>query len=570
MMMTPDLFQLFQSMISDLNKIKAVVNDLDTAEAQDDVAAAIDDAMEQTTPEDTNAIPLTDTGVLKWISWANIKVALNLLYGRLAAVNAWTRQQFIDGSADEVQQRVQGHSSQTANLATWESSGGAVDSWIDASRRYRGTAGMYVKNALLFLLGEDTADSGMTGMYDRNEIMHAARRGVVTVTITGAGSYTNTVPEKDKMFDASGGTYIAISGTDATTTQIRIHLDMLALQPNYFSAFWQPYVQYRLAMNGGVGGTYYRNIVVEVSPDNTNWYKPSGGLWETTDAGAVELVAGYWLGSTGNPAIGGSQQWRYVRFTLTDRVENPAYASKDFVWIAELGLRHRAGVWARQYPTVAGAEMRGDATWTDDGVAASSYNTKIAQNGSAVFNEQGADVDFRVEGDTDPNLLVADASADGVAIGVAAAQAKLHVMQLTGGNEVLRVESTTSGDDPRWSVFQNRVATTDATVTTLHTFTIGASNNVLIEAIVTARRTGGSAGTANDGAAYKLTAYYQNNSGTATLVGSVIQTVVGESQAGWNATLDTSGADVRVRVTGATNNNVTWHLNKFEVYRLGT
>ena len=38
--------------------------------------------------------------------------------------------------------------------------------------------------------------------------------------------------------------------------------------------------------------------------------------------------------------------------------------------------------------------------------------------GGAVFNENGADVDFRVEGDTDTHLLVADASSDKVAIGV--------------------------------------------------------------------------------------------------------------------------------------------------------
>ena len=38
--------------------------------------------------------------------------------------------------------------------------------------------------------------------------------------------------------------------------------------------------------------------------------------------------------------------------------------------------------------------------------------------GATVFNEAGADVDFRVEGDTDTHLLVADASTDKVAIGL--------------------------------------------------------------------------------------------------------------------------------------------------------
>ena len=40
-----------------------------------------------------------------------------------------------------------------------------------------------------------------------------------------------------------------------------------------------------------------------------------------------------------------------------------------------------------------------------------------------------ADVDFRIEGDTDANLIFADASTDRVAIGDAAPLEKLHVEQ---------------------------------------------------------------------------------------------------------------------------------------------
>jgi hypothetical protein len=42
-------------------------------------------------------------------------------------------------------------------------------------------------------------------------------------------------------------------------------------------------------------------------------------------------------------------------------------------------------------------------------VSATTLNT----SGQVVFNDAGADVDFRVEGDTDANLLFVDASADG-------------------------------------------------------------------------------------------------------------------------------------------------------------
>ena len=47
--------------------------------------------------------------------------------------------------------------------------------------------------------------------------------------------------------------------------------------------------------------------------------------------------------------------------------------------------------------------------------------------GSFVFNESGADKDFRIEGDSDANLFIADASTDRIGIGVAAPAANLHV-----------------------------------------------------------------------------------------------------------------------------------------------
>jgi hypothetical protein len=48
-------------------------------------------------------------------------------------------------------------------------------------------------------------------------------------------------------------------------------------------------------------------------------------------------------------------------------------------------------------------------------------------NGGVVVNELGADVDFRVEGDTDANLLFVDASTDRVGMGIATPAEKLHL-----------------------------------------------------------------------------------------------------------------------------------------------
>lgn len=144
--------------------------------------------------------------------------------------------------------------------------------------------------------------------------------------------------------------------------------------------------------------------------------------------------------------------------------------------------------------------------------------------------------------------------------GVTTPAAAVDVLQATLGDAVLKLASTATNDDPAEIRYQNRVTTTDATVTTLHTFTIAASNTVGLVVRVVARRTGGVAGTAEDGAFYDISCAVKNVAGTATLIGAVTVTAK-EDQAGWDATVDVTGATARVRVTGATNNNVVWHMH---------
>lgn len=53
------------------------------------------------------------------------------------------------------------------------------------------------------------------------------------------------------------------------------------------------------------------------------------------------------------------------------------------------------------------------------GTASTTANTILGMDGSAIYNEQGSDVDFRIEGDTDSNLFLVDASTDRVGIATA-------------------------------------------------------------------------------------------------------------------------------------------------------
>lgn len=195
---------------------------------------------------------------------------------------------------------------------------------------------------------------------------------------------------------------------------------------------------------------------------------------------------------------------------------------------------------------------------------------------------EDGDVVFRDNAEIVHDLLVDEnfsCSSDSnflgsLAIGLIAptTAAQVEVVLQTLGDVIQRLRTIATNDDVIEDVTQNRVATTNATVTTLHTFTIPPSNTYMIIAQVVARRTGGSAGTAEDGAGYQLQGVYKNVAGVATLIGNNapgLTTVYGESQTAWDATMDVTGATARVRVTGAVNNNITWHMTA-RMYALST
>jgi hypothetical protein len=71
----------------------------------------------------------------------------------------------------------------------------------------------------------------------------------------------------------------------------------------------------------------------------------------------------------------------------------------------------------------------GDGVTVGGNLVVSGTSTVAALNtsGAVVFNDAGADVDFRVEGDTDANLLFVDASTDRVGIGTNTPDALLSV-----------------------------------------------------------------------------------------------------------------------------------------------
>ena len=135
------------------------------------------------------------------------------------------------------------------------------------------------------------------------------------------------------------------------------------------------------------------------------------------------------------------------------------------------------------------------------------------------------------------------------------------IQQLLSRLKALEQEFERTKIIERPATIEGYVTTTDATLTTVATIPIPASTSVMMEIHVVGRRTGGSAGSAEDGAGYIIQALYKNVAGVATLIGLGNLDFTAESQIAWNATHAVSGGNVLVRVTGAVNNNISWYCS---------
>jgi hypothetical protein len=93
--------------------------------------------------------------------------------------------------------------------------------------------------------------------------------------------------------------------------------------------------------------------------------------------------------------------------------------------------------------------------------------TTLNTSGQVVFNDAGADVDFRVEGDTDANLLFVDASTDRVGVKTNAPSSDLHINPatediFTNGLRVQRADTPTQNVVFNYSGGSANIVATDA------------------------------------------------------------------------------------------------------------
>lgn len=132
--------------------------------------------------------------------------------------------------------------------------------------------------------------------------------------------------------------------------------------------------------------------------------------------------------------------------------------------------------------------------------------------------------------------------------------------QTVGGGITTCAQSYYSGGSPLDCESFHKVATSNATATVIDSFLPPTSGTYAVNCDVTAHRTGGSAGTAEDGAYYGLAAAFKNNAGTVTQIGATTATFTAiESVAAYNATITVSGGNsVNVNAVGVASTNITW------------
>lgn len=186
-----------------------------------------------------------------------------------------------------------------------------------------------------------------------------------------------------------------------------------------------------------------------------------------------------------------------------------------------------------QSPATGVGDVRGPASATDNALARYDGTTgKLIQNSAGILDDTG-------------NLS---------GIGTIASGAHT-VTQATIGNVMdTGISTAGSGDSPTRKHYQNKVATSDATPTTLHTFATVTDRVYSIVAVVTAVRS-----TTIRANTYLITCNVRNEGDVLTVIAA--QPVVSEDSASANATFVASGTNVLLQVTGVAGQVWAWFMD---------
>jgi hypothetical protein len=136
------------------------------------------------------------------------------------------------------------------------------------------------------------------------------------------------------------------------------------------------------------------------------------------------------------------------------------------------------------------------------------------------------------------------------------ASAAIACSKLGGGAQTYAGSSYTSTADAKGTAAHREpvsVKTTDATPTTIDSFTLASNTAVAITALVTAIKSDGS-----QAGSWSVTACFRNNAGVVAQVGTTTSISIGVDDAAWTATADNATTTIRVRVTGKAATTIRW------------
>jgi hypothetical protein len=141
---------------------------------------------------------------------------------------------------------------------------------------------------------------------------------------------------------------------------------------------------------------------------------------------------GTWNANTNSPTIVSSQGVKGDYYVVS--VDGATNINGISNWGVGDWITYNGTVWQR---VEGGANLNGVDLSASGNTTLNTLNTA----GLVVFNDAGADVDFRVEGDTNANLLFVDASADAVGFGTNTPSDRLSV---EGGSLTVRSGSSSA------------------------------------------------------------------------------------------------------------------------------
>lgn len=176
------------------------------------------------------------------------------------------------------------------------------------------------------------------------------------------------------------------------------------------------------------------------------------------------------INSAGRLAVLGSLNGNYA-ITCNGRILQNNEASTSYSYIGDDGL------WEGTAGTdVAYASYRPKFKFYTNSSQVESFH--LASTG-VVFNETGADRDFRIEGDTDANLFFVDASTDRIGIGTSAPAAPLDVYKATSAISQIFYRASI-GANPLLTLGEDSIGTNYGGSLVLHDGTGGGGNIKLI------------------------------------------------------------------------------------------